>query len=110
SEAYSMMIQASNGFALSAESRARNCGNPRCPFRRRRASFPARRSSHDLQRDGGGLAPADADGRDAALESAVVERIDEGDEDARTGGTDGMAEGARSAVHVHLPVRQPEVV
>src|ERR1700756_3937971 len=48
------------------------------------------------------VAAAEAEGRDAALEVAALQFIKQCDQDARAARTDGMAEGDRAAVHIHL--------
>src|SRR5712691_7896621 len=84
-------------------------------FSRSRYSRRARRSrnktrpgsaSRDLNRHGGRLASADAQARDAALASGLLERADQGDEDTRARGADRVAERTGTAVNVDPLVRQ----
>ena len=43
--------------------------------------------------EGDGVATAEAEGGDAAVDVAADHLVDEGDEDAGAGGSDGMADG-----------------
>src|SRR5690349_16676721 len=58
------------------------------------------KKSDSLDGEGDGVAAAEAEGGDAALEVAALEFIKQADEDARSAGADGMAERDRAAVHV----------
>src|SRR6267143_1020397 len=55
-----------------------------------------------LDSEGHGVASAEAEGGDAALEIAALQFVEQGDEDARAAGADGMAEGDSAAVHVYF--------
>ena len=53
-----------------------------------------------LDGEGDGVAAAEAEGGDAAVDVAANHLVDEGDEDARAGGADGMADGDGAAIDV----------
>src|SRR6202158_725586 len=55
-----------------------------------------------LHPEGYGVAAAEAEGGDAALEVAALQFVQQSHQDARAAGADGMAEGDRAAVHVYL--------
>src|SRR6266704_351529 len=55
-----------------------------------------------LDGEGDGVATAEAEGCDAALQVAALQFVEQGDEDARPTRADGMAEGDGAAVHVDL--------
>src|SRR5881396_1104938 len=59
-------------------------------------------ASRNLDRHGSRLAPADAQARDAAPASGLLERADQGDEDARARGAYRVAERAGTAVDIDL--------
>jgi CO/xanthine dehydrogenase Mo-binding subunit len=58
---------------------------------------------------GGGFSAADAEGGYAAFEAVFLECRQQGDDNARTGGADGMAESASAAVDVDFFIWQREI-
>src|SRR5579872_4132742 len=65
--------------------------------------------SEQLDGDCGGFASSDAQTRNAALQTALSQRMQQGHENARTRRTDGMAERAGPAIHIDLFMRQIEL-
>src|SRR6478735_2279745 len=63
----------------------------------------------ELHRNRGRFAAADAQARDAALETLLLQRVDQRDEDARAARADRVAKRGRAAVHVDLVVRNADV-
>src|SRR6476469_3573143 len=64
----------------------------------------------ELDSHRGRFAAADAQACDAALAAGLLQRVDQGDEDACSACTDRMAERGRAAVDVDLLVRDAEVL
>ena len=56
--------------------------------------------SEALDGEGYGVAAAEAESGDAALEVAALQFVEQGDENARAAGADGVADGDSTAVHV----------
>src|SRR6266436_642015 len=52
--------------------------------------------------EGHGVASAEAEGGDAALQVAALQFVEQRDEDARAARADGMAERYRAAIHIHF--------
>src|SRR3982074_2691651 len=63
-------------------------------------------SPHRTTRNRGGFAAADAQARDAALQTVLAQRADQRHQDPGARGADGMTERAGAAVHVDLVVGQ----
>src|SRR5215472_11144901 len=80
------------------------CGSSRGTFHRLGYLRESRTAIFSVALDGqgDGIAAAEAESGDAALEVAALEFIEQRKEDARAGSADGMAEGDRAAVDVDL--------
>src|ERR1700719_4263572 len=73
--------------------------------------FLTRVSMHDaLDRDRGGFAAADTERGDAALQIVGLQRMQQGHDQPRAGGADGMAERAGAAIDVEFFAWDAEVL
>src|SRR4051812_25034996 len=71
---------------------------------RRRRAEP---SLNDFNGKGDRLPAAEANGGDASLPAPYFQSVQQGDQNARAGGAQRMAERDRAAVNVHFILRQP---